>query len=264
MVNNMNISIIKQQEVLGKDFAIYGTFEEPLFLAKDVANWIEHSNARMMVKSIDEEDKVVNNVYTLGGSQETLFVTEDGLYEILMQSRKPIAKKFKKEVKAILKEIRMHGGYISTNEEETDEMILSKALRIMERTIEKRDKLIAEQKELIELQQYDVELVERFVKSKDDSLVRDVAKVLNDKGMKVTEGMLFAKLIEWRYAYREKSSGKYRPTQRGIEYGLLVLTQVEKDGKVHRTMKVTPKGQERIFKRLKQESQVDLQDTMNI
>ena len=106
------VQIIYNQEVLGKDFHIYGTIEEPLFLAKDVADWIEHSNPRMMLKKIDEDEKVVNNVYTLGGIQETWFLTENGLYEVLMQSRKPIAKQFKKQVKAILKEIRKTGGYI--------------------------------------------------------------------------------------------------------------------------------------------------------
>lgn len=106
------VQIIYNQEVLGKDFHIYGTIEEPLFLAKDVADWIEHSNPRMMLKKIDEDEKVVNNVYTLGGIQETWFLTENGLYEVLFQSRKPIAKQFKKQVKAILKEIRRTGGYI--------------------------------------------------------------------------------------------------------------------------------------------------------
>lgn len=96
-----SLTVINQQEVLGKDFKIYGTAENPLFLAKDVAEWIEHSNPRMMLNNIDEEDKVVNNVYTLGGNQEMWLLTEDGLYEVLMQSRKPIAKAFKKEVKKL-------------------------------------------------------------------------------------------------------------------------------------------------------------------
>lgn len=65
----------------------------------------------MMLQNIDEDEKVVNNVYTLGGIQESWFLTEDGLYEVLMQSRKPIAKSFKKEVKKILKEIRKTGKY---------------------------------------------------------------------------------------------------------------------------------------------------------
>lgn len=105
------LAIINEQEVLGKDFKVYGTFEEPLFLAKDVAVWIEHSNPRMMLQKVDEDEKTkelcpVNNPY--GGYQveEQWFLTEDGLYEVLMQSRKPIAKQFKKEVKKILKALR--------------------------------------------------------------------------------------------------------------------------------------------------------------
>lgn len=106
------LQIINQQDVLGKDFKIYGDFENPLFLAKDVAEWIEHSNARMMLKSVDEDEKIcVNNPYALKGQQEQWFLTEYGLYEVLMQSRKPIAKAFKKEVKKILKEIRTTGTY---------------------------------------------------------------------------------------------------------------------------------------------------------
>lgn len=95
-----------------KNFRIYGTKENPLFLAKDVANWIEHSDVSTMLRKVDEDEKVTNNVCTLGGNQEMWFLTEDGLYEVLMQSRKPIAKAFKKEVKAILKQIRQTGGYV--------------------------------------------------------------------------------------------------------------------------------------------------------
>ena len=102
---NKEIKVIDEREVLGKHFRVYGDIENPLFLAKDVAEWIEHSNPRMMLQKIDEDEKVVNNVYTLGGNQEAWFLNEDGLYEVLMQSRKPIAKQFKKEVKKILKQI---------------------------------------------------------------------------------------------------------------------------------------------------------------
>lgn len=108
------LSIIKEQQILGKQFTIYGTIDEPLFLAKDVADWIEHSNTRMMLNSIDKEEKqCVNNPYASSGQQEQWFLTEDGLYEVLMQSRKPIAKQFKKQVKFILKEIRHNGFYVS-------------------------------------------------------------------------------------------------------------------------------------------------------
>lgn len=102
------LQIINEQEVLGKDFKMYGTFEEPLFLAKDVANWIEHSNLTMMLKSVDEDEKVISRTKdSLGRENTASFLTENGLYEVLMQSRKPIAKQFKSKVKEILKELRI-------------------------------------------------------------------------------------------------------------------------------------------------------------
>lgn len=88
------LQVLETKEILNNQVSVYGTKGNPLFLAKEVAEWIEHSNPRMMLQKIDEDEKVVSNVYTLGGNQESWFLTEDGLYEVLMQSRKPIAKKF--------------------------------------------------------------------------------------------------------------------------------------------------------------------------
>ncbi|MEK4315741.1 phage antirepressor KilAC domain-containing protein [Bacillus sp. FSL P4-0334] len=109
------LKIIDQRELLGHEFKIYGTCEEPLFLARDVAEWIDYdvSSLNKMIRHVDEDEKVRKNVPTLGGNQESWLLTEDGLYEVLMQSRKPIAKEFKKEVKKILKTIRKTGGFIS-------------------------------------------------------------------------------------------------------------------------------------------------------
>ncbi|WP_245002874.1 BRO-N domain-containing protein [Bacillus cereus] len=87
-----------EQEVLGRNFKVYGTVEEPLFLAKDVAEWIEHSNLTMMLKSVDEDEKLVETMFSAGQRRDVTFVTEDGIYELLMLSRKPIAKQWKKEV----------------------------------------------------------------------------------------------------------------------------------------------------------------------
>lgn len=111
------LKVLNEQEVLGKQFRVYGTAEEPLFLAKDVAEWIEYdtSSVNKMITNVDDDEKVRKNVPTLGGTQESWCLTEDGLYEVLMQSRKPIAKQFKKEVKEILKTIRKHGIYATDN-----------------------------------------------------------------------------------------------------------------------------------------------------
>lgn len=138
------LQVIKEQEVLGKDFKVYGSVDEPLFLAKDVANWIEHSDVSMMLKKIDEDEKLLQRLFVSGQNREMWFLTENGLYEVLMQSRKPIAKQFKKEVKKILKQIRQTGGYIPFSQEESNEEILARALIIAKNTLDKKNKLIEE------------------------------------------------------------------------------------------------------------------------
>lgn len=119
------IQVLEQREILGHVFKIYGTYENPLFLAKDVAEWIEYSKRSdgsyqvgQMLKSVDEEEKI-STVNNLNG-KEMWFLTEDGLYEVLMQSRKPIAKEFKKQIKVILKEIRLTGRYVNNSDKFVD------------------------------------------------------------------------------------------------------------------------------------------------
>ena len=116
------LKVFDERELLGKEFKIYGTVEQPLFLAKDVADWIEHSNITKMLNAVDDEEKVKirpnQKLGLLTPNNEYNFLTEDGLYEVLMQSRKPIAKQFKKEVKKILKQLRQTGGVVVEGREE--------------------------------------------------------------------------------------------------------------------------------------------------
>ncbi len=115
------LEVINEQEVLGKQFRVYGTVEAPLFLAKDVAEWIDYSktsqgyyNVSKMLMTVDEDEKVTITISNSEGKpHQQWFLTEDGLYEVLMQSRKPIAKQFKKKVKEILRTIRKHGAYMT-------------------------------------------------------------------------------------------------------------------------------------------------------
>jgi prophage antirepressor-like protein len=144
---NYNIQLIEQKEVLGKDFRIYGDYENPLFMAKDVADWIGHSQSDVMIKKVDENEKVLNNVQTLGGNQNAWFLTEDGLYEVLMQSRKPIAKEFKRQVKIILKDIRRHGLYAADELLNNPDFLLKAALSLKEA----RDKVKSLENEVEEL-----------------------------------------------------------------------------------------------------------------
>lgn len=112
---NNEINVIDERKVLNFDFRVYGDFDNPLFLAKDVAEWIEHNKPSEMIINVDEDEKLKAIVSHSGQNREMWFLTEDGLYEVLMQSRKPIAKEFKKEVKQILKDLRKGNTSIASN-----------------------------------------------------------------------------------------------------------------------------------------------------
>ncbi|MGG0590528.1 BRO family protein [Priestia megaterium] len=178
----MYVNVIAEKNLFEYDFKVYGTKDEPLFLAKDVAELIDYSYANkakgtrkvsQMLRTIDDDEKVkgrinvvtqtvdvcsvvtqtvdvcsvvtqttdTNNVVTqnkrggLNNGTDRWFITENGLYELLMQSRKPIAKQFKKEVKDILKQIRLTGGYIPIAQDESIEEILAKGLLVAEETL---------------------------------------------------------------------------------------------------------------------------------
>lgn len=110
------LQVISKSTFLGKEIDVYGTADNPLFLAKDVAEWIEHSDAHKLVEGIDEDEKLTGILFLSGQNREAWFLTEAGLYETLMLSRKPIAKQFKKGVKEILKQIRKTGSYSVVNQ----------------------------------------------------------------------------------------------------------------------------------------------------
>lgn len=93
---------------------------EPWFVAKDVCDVLEHSNHKMAVKNLDDDEKGVSSVYSLGGAQQTTIINESGLYSLIFQSRKPEAKAFRKWVTSeVLPAIRKK-GYYGVYKEKTD------------------------------------------------------------------------------------------------------------------------------------------------
>ena len=85
---------------------------QPWFVAKDVAEILEHSNHRMILNALDEDEKGVSTVYTPGGPQEMAILSESGLYHAIFLSRKPQAAAFRRWVTAeVLPTIRRTGGY---------------------------------------------------------------------------------------------------------------------------------------------------------
>lgn len=198
-MNDMNridklVKIISRSTLLGREIDVYGTTEEPLFKAKDVAEWLELTNVTDMVSRIDEEELTKFNLGSRQG--ETWFLTEDGLYEILMQSRKPIAKQFKKGVKEILKKIRKTGSY-SSQVPQTFAQALMLAAKQQEK-IEQQQRLLAEQAPKAE---YFDNLVDRNLLTN----FRDTAKQL---GLK--QNQFITLLLNDKYIYRDKK-GSLKP-----------------------------------------------------
>lgn len=171
------IQILQKSELLGKEITVYGTVENPLFLAKDVAEWIDYAktskgafNVAMMLQTIDEGEKLVSKILISGQNRQMWFLTEDGLYEVLMQSTKPIAKQCKKGVKEILKSVRKHGAYITPQKIDEilsdPDLIIKLAIQLKE---ERKQKALlqeqnhvyqSEHRRLVRLQHEQVELLE--------------------------------------------------------------------------------------------------------
>lgn len=253
------LKVINEQVVLEKEFRMYGDMENPLFLAKDVANWIEHNKPNEMIKNIDEDEKLKAIITHSGQGREMWFLTEDGLYEVLMQSRKPIAKQFKKKVKEILKGLRKGNLQIVSTKE--DELVLAiyhstgidavnKAKELSELKVREATQPLLDK---IEEDKPKVTFADRVLRSKDNILVRQLAKIASDEGYKIGERKLYNKLREWGYVLK----GSTEPSQRAIDSGYFVIKVSTIDTpygiKETKTTLVTPKGQIKIVEKLLKE-----------
>ena len=117
-MNNEVLKVVTEKEILGKQIKMYGSIENPYFVASDVAEWLGERDGYTVARKVDDEEKDTQIVCTLGGNQKTTVLTEDGLYDACMLSRKKIAKPLKKEIKKYLKSIRLTGAAIPEGREQ--------------------------------------------------------------------------------------------------------------------------------------------------
>ena len=216
------LKIINKSTFLDKEIDVWGTVEQPLFRAKDVASWLGIKNVPDLVKRIDNEE--VHRLNLCGLQGETWFLTEDGLYELLMQSRKPIAKQFKKGVKKILHEIRTKGGYIATNENDSDEDIMARAYVIAQRSLARREERIKQletqteqQAETINLQKKELTVAAPKAEYYDNTLASTTCitttQVADD--LHITARTLNAKLKELGIIYSQSGQWHLKMPYKG-------------------------------------------------
>lgn len=208
---------------------------EPMFCLMDICKALDMKNPTMVASRL-EDDEVTK--FDLGSKRgETNFVTESGLYAVILRSDKPNAKKFRKWVTGeVLPSIRKNGGYIANQENLTPEQIVANALVVAQNIITQKDKQI---EEMTPKANYFDALVDKKLNTN----IRDTAKELG-----VGEKAFVSFLIEKRYVFRQGKHRKLRPYAKYAESGngLFVLKDKhnEQNGWAGQQMYVTPKGKE--------------------
>ena len=136
-----------------------GSAEAPMFCLADVCRALGLS-AKGVNQRLSEE--VISNypLQTAGGTQQALFVNEDGLYDVILDSRKPEAKQFRKWVTSeVLPTIRKTGSYLATTQEDTPELIMARALQVAQRTIDSHKQQLQIAQGTIEAQQEELKAI---------------------------------------------------------------------------------------------------------
>ena len=222
---------------------------EPWLVLKDVCDVLGIENHRNIAARLDEDEKGVHTVDTLGGKQEMVIINEAGLYSVILLSRKPEAKAFKRWVThEVLPSIRKHGAYMTPD-------TLAVALQDP-RNMAQLLLTLADEQERSRALQAQVEadapkvLFANSVSVSDDCcLIRELAKILKGNGIDIGQNRLFEWLRENGYLIKNKGDDYNTPTQRAMDRGLFKIKETVvncADGNVFvkPTTMVTGKGQQ--------------------
>lgn len=256
-----NIEIFKNEEF--GEVRTLNINNEPWFVGKDIAEILGYKKARNAISNhVDEEDKKVAPIQgDLGGIQEMTIINESGLYSLILSSKLPNAKKFKKWVTSeVLPSIRKHGVYMTEDVleqaiENPDFMI--GILQNLKKEKEKVKLLKNENNKLVEKIEEDkpkVTFATRVMNTKDNVTVTVLSKMISDEGFNISNRKLYGQLREWGYIYKRSRI----PIQKYIEKGYFVVKTDTIDTpygiKEVNNVKVTPKGQIHIVERILNEN----------
>ena len=230
-----------------------GTADNPMFCLADVCNAIGITNARNVKSRLDEEDVRLVDTPTAGGSQQITFVTESGLYDVIIRSDSEQAKPFRKWVTSeVLPSIRKHGMYAT---EATVESMLNdpeNAILMLQAYQRERKERLAAQQQVEKLEAQAIEDKPKIIYadavkgSTSSCLIGELAKMIAQNGYPIGEKRLFQWLRDNHYlcSYGERFN---QPYQQYIEQGLFTMKQnvfsVDGEMRTRNTTKVTGKGQ---------------------
>lgn len=224
---------------------------EVWFAATDVAKALGYRDANQITRALDDDEKRWSEGTLSECTHSHLgirLINESGLYRVLMRSQRPEAIPFQRWLAhEVVPEIRRNGGYIATSTEDSDADIMARALLIAQKTIDRKNELIALHEATIEDMKPKALFADAVADSDGTCLIGELAKMMCQNGLEIGQNRLF-KLLQ-RDGYLGKSgSNRNVPTQRSMDMKLFRIKETavtHSDGRVtiNRTPKVAGKGQ---------------------
>lgn len=225
---------------------------EPWFVGKDIAKALGYgigkSLANAVANHVDSEDKGVTEMMTPGGVQQMTIINESGLYSLVLSSKLPSAKAFKRWItNEVLPTVRKTGGYVSDerafintylpNVDENTKTLFTSTLSALRQA---NEKIAADKPKVL--------FADAVSTSHSSILVGELAKIIKQNGVDIGQNRLFKWLRDNGWLIRRQGTDYNMPTQKSMNMGLFEIKEnsiVHADGhtSVTKTPKVTGRGQ---------------------
>lgn len=222
---------------------------EPWFVGKDVAGALGYSNtADAVQKHVDDDDRLTSQIAIAGQNRNIVIINESGLYSLVLSSKLPTAKKFKRWVtNEVIPSIRKHGAYMTPETLEAAILNPDTMIKLCTALKDEQEKRKALEQQ-IESQKPAVLFTGAVETSKTSILIGELAKMLKQNGINIGQNRLFEWMRENGYLIKRKGTDYNMPTQRSMEMGLFEIKETainNPDGsiRISKTPKVTGKGQ---------------------
>ena len=232
--------------------------DEPYFVGKDVADILGYTNTPKAIRDhVDDEDKLTERIVLSGQNREVVFINESGLYSLILSSKMPNAKKFKRWVTSeVLPSIRKHGMYATEELLANPDLLISVAQEL--KAERERSKQL---KQKIEKDKPKTIFADAVATSSTSILIGDLAKIIKQNGVDIGQKRLFSWLRENGYLIKRKGADWNSPTQKSMEMELFEVKETaitHSDGhvSVSKTTKVTGKGQQFFINKFLQNMEV--------
>lgn len=215
--------------------------DEPWLVGKDVAAALGYTDTdQALRRHVDDEDKLTRNFDGSGQNRGMTIINESGLYSLVLSSKLPTARKFRRWVTSeVLPSIRKTGGYIQGQQELSPEELMAKALLVAHKTLEDREKRIADLSSQNEIMKPKADYFDRLVDRNTLTNFRETAKQFG-----VAPKKFVAFLIENNFVYRDKR-GRLLPAEGKNDDLFEVKECINDKNKWSGTQTlITPKGRE--------------------